>query len=83
MTIIATSYLSLCKLNFISAIILEVKRTTKVNIKLAVIIELLDFKQKESFDDHKSMYKTKNIYNIKAEICHKNLTILSPIQVLI
>lgn len=82
MTTITTTHQSICKLKFTPAIILEVKRATKVNIKPVAIVKSLRLGQREGFDNNKPIYKTKDIYNVKAEICHKNLGTLSPIQAL-
>lgn len=79
---IAASHPSLRKLNFTPAITSEVKRATKVNIKPAAIVESLLLGQREGFDNNKPTYKTKDIYNVKAEIHRKNLGALSPIQAL-
>lgn len=80
-TIIASNP-SLCKLNFTLAIILEIKRTTKANIKPAAILKLLRLGQEEGCNDNKFIYKTKDIYNLKVEIRYKNLDTLSLIQTL-
>lgn len=81
-TTIAVSNPSLCKLNFTPTITSEVERATKVNIKPATIVESLRLGQGEGFDNNELIYKIKDIYNVKAEICRKNLNALSPIQAL-
>lgn len=80
---IAASYPLFCKLNFISAITLEVKHNIKVNIKPIATMESLRLGHRESFNNNKPIYKTRNIYNIQAKICCKNLSALSPIHALI
>ena len=45
-------------------------------------MESLRLGQGEGFDNNEPTYRTKNIYNVKAEICRKNLGALSPIQAL-
>ena len=82
MATIAASHLSLCKLNFTPAITSEVERATKVNIKPAAIMESQGLGQGEGFNNNEPTYKTKDIYNVKAEIRYKNLGALSPIQAL-
>lgn len=82
MATIAASHPLFCKLNFRPTIISKVKCATKVNTKLVAIIEPLCLGQRKDFDDNKSIYKTKDIHNVKAELCHKNLDALSPIQAL-
>lgn len=82
MATIAASHLLFCKLNFILAITSKIKRATKVNIKLAVIVNSQYLGQGDGFDNNKPTYKTQNIYNIKAKIHCKNLDALSLIQTL-
>lgn len=77
---ISASHPSLRKLTFTPAIKSEVERATKVNIKPVAIVESQRLGQGEGFDDNEPTYKTKDIYNVKAEIRRKNLGTLSPIQ---
>lgn len=82
LTTITAPYPSLRKLNFTPAITSEVERATKVNIKPVAIIKSICLRQVEGFDNNESIYKTKDIYNIKAELHCKNLNVLSLIQIL-
>lgn len=80
---IAASHLSLQKLHMIPAITLEIEWGTQINLQPGAIIDLLRLGQGENFNNNEPMYKTKDIYNIKAELQRKNLRVLSSIQSLI
>lgn len=80
---ITTSYLSLCKLQLTPIITFKIEQVTQVILKLATIVKSLHFAQGKNFDDNKPTYKTKDIYNIKANLWQINHDILSLIQILI
>ena len=71
-----------CKFYLTPAIIIGIKREIQVNLKPGAIVNLLRLAQGENFDDNKLIYKTKDIYNVKAELRQKNLGALSAIQAL-
>lgn len=79
---IAASHPSLRKLHLTPAITSEIERATQVNLKPAAIVDSLRLAQGSNFDDNQPTYKTKDIYNVKADLRRKNLGILSPIQAL-
>ena len=80
---VAASHPSLHKLHLTPAITSEIERETQVNLKPGAIVDSLQLAQGENFNDNEPIYKTKDIYNVKAELQRKNLGALSPIQVLI
>lgn len=79
---VAASHPSLRKLHLTPAITSEIERGTQVNLKPGAIVDSLRLAQGENFDDNEPTYKTKDIYNVKAELRRKNLGALSPIQAL-
>ena len=79
---ISASHLSLQKLHLTPAITSEIKRATQVNLQPAAIVDSLRLTQGSNFDDNQSIYKTKDIYNVKADLRQEKLGILSPIQAL-
>lgn len=64
------------------AITSEIERGTQVNLKPGAIVDSLRLGQGKNFNDNEPTYKTKDIYNIKAELRRKNLGVLSSIQAL-
>lgn len=79
---IAASHPSLRKLQLTPTITSEIERATQVNLKPAAIVDSLRLAQGKDFDDNEPTYKTKDIYNVKAELRRKNLDVLNPIQAL-
>ena len=79
---IAASHPSLRKIHLTPTIVSEIERATRVNLKLSAIVDSLRLAQRSDFDDNQPTYKTKDIYNVKADLRRKNLGVLTPIQAL-
>ena len=79
---VAASHPSLRKLHITPTITSEIERGTQVNLRPGAIIDSLRLSQGENFNDDEPTYKTKDIYNIKAELRRKNLGVLTSIQAL-
>lgn len=63
------------------AITSEIERAIQVKLKPVAIVDSLRLAQGWDFDNNQPTYKTKDIYNVKADdLRQKNMGILSPIQ---
>ena len=64
---ITISHLSFCKIYFITTIILKINKVIQVNLKSLAIVDSLRVVQGSYFDNNQPIYKTKDIYNMKAD----------------
>ena len=76
------SHPSLRKLAITPAIADEIVRATKVQMKPSQILSSLRLGQTDAINDNNPLFKRQDIYNAKAEIRHKALGRLTPIQAL-
>ena len=76
------SHPSLRKLAITPAIADEIVRLTKVQMKPSQILSSLRLGQTDDINDNNPLFKRQDIYNAKAEIRHKALGRLTPIQAL-
>lgn len=70
---IAASHPSLRKIHLTPTIVSEIERATQVNLKPSAIVDSLRLAQGSDFDNNQPTYKTKDIYNVKADLRRKKL----------